>query len=265
MSRASLLTYAGSAPEIAALLVLARSAPLLVTSLTDEELLCLDGVGVRSVAPSPWLQTLSASERAVAGRVALRSLAARGFAAMSQEPSGDVVVTLPGDVAAVLAMRRAASTIVVAEQRTAEVHRTRVLYVQGEHGVLEEDVNPGGLHRFTVHSRQTALTALRVWCNPTRVPMPVDGPRRTATLPELADGGEVSRHLALALVVSVVGAVVGSSERAGEPAGRRLSVYAHPDHVEVGAPDPADSAVLVYDVVGEQALAARLAALIAAP
>jgi hypothetical protein len=72
------------------------------------------------------------------------------------------------------------------------------------------------------------------------------------------------RHLAQALVVSVVGAVVGAHEPGGEPLQGRSRVYAHPDHVAVGAPDAGDPAVMmVYEPVDEQSLAARLEALLA--
>ncbi len=227
-----LVSWREQAPAVAAVLRRGRDQPALVVSLTDEELLCLDGDRPPTAAPTPWLDGLSRHERTVAAKAALRSLAAHDHVLLVPEDGGDVRVTVPPALAAVLAMRRCASAVVVAEQRSGDLRRHRVLHVQGEHGVLEEDVNPGGLHRFTSCTLEAALTALRVWCDPAGAAGPVDEPVRSATLAELAAGGELAQHLAQAVVVTVVGAVTSGGGDAAPDA--RLSVYGFDSHVAVG-------------------------------
>jgi hypothetical protein len=259
----SLLTFEQTSPWIADLLDRARERRIRVIAFTDEELLALDGLDAEQVAPNLWLSTQPEQRHEFAAAVAMRGLVARGTAKLgTPTEDGRVVLALPQDASAALAMRRAASAVYICEQRTHDSTRARVLYLQGEHGVLEEDVNSGGLHTFSVSTAAEAFSALTAWCNPFGSPLTTNGAQRRAGLTELATGDEVARELGKATVVSVLAAV--SPAPSGTEATtqeHRLSVYAFDDHLEVGMPDADDPTEMVYRWVDEPALAAALAEL----
>jgi hypothetical protein len=258
----SLLTFERTSPWIADLLVRARERRIRVIALTDEELLALDGPDAEQVAPNLWLSTQPEHQHEFAAAVAMRGLVARGTAKLgTPTDDGRVVLALPQDASAALAMRRAASAIYVCEQRTHDSTRARVLYLQGEHGVLEEDVNSGGLHTFSVSPTAEAISALTAWCNPFSSPLIMDGAQRRVRLAELAAGGEVADELGRATAVSVLAAVSAASGTEATTQEHRLSVYTFDDHVEVGMADADDPTEMVYRWVDESTLAAALAEL----
>ena len=260
----SLLTFEQTSPWIADLLDRARERRIRVIAFTDEELLALDGLDADRVAPNLWLSTQPEHQHEFAAAVAMRGLVARGTAKLgTPTEEGRVVLALPQDASAALAMRRAASAVYICEQRTHDSTRARVLYLQGEHGVLEEDVNSGGLHTFSVSPATEAFSALTAWCNPFGSPLTTNGAQRRIRLDELAAGGEGAHELGRATVVSVVAAVSAATSGAeATTQDHRLSVYAFDDHLEVGVADADDPAEVVYRWVDESALAAALVGLI---
>ena len=237
---------------VRALLERAGHARIEVVSLTDEELALLDGPGADHVAPLPWFDTVPPEQRDTALAVAARNLVVRGLAlpAFPHESTGSVSVALPDDVHAVLAARRAASTVLIAQRRTAEASATRVLYVQGDDGVVEEHVTSGGLHTFTAGSPEAALRELTGFVDPdgaaTHDGIPVE-----LELSDVASGAVAAGPLAESRYVTVVW--VTTLGPAGEPVERRLSLYALPERLDIAEP-LADRAVLAVRAVGPGSL-----------
>ncbi len=252
-----------TAAAIAELRDRAEAGRVVVIALTDEEITALDGPETDQVAPRPWYDEQDEQTREAACVVALRGLAARGIALPSQvDSNGDVTMSLPDDVHAALAMRRAASVIVVAHQRLETGMQARVLYGQGRRLVLEEHVSGGGLHTFSVAPLDDVVGGLVALVDPEGRAGDADGPRRTLTLREVAAGQDGLGELGDTRCVTVLGKVVLGQD--GQPVEERVSVYALADRVEVADPRERDAqTILEVGAVSETTLRLRLEALLA--
>jgi len=256
MQTVSLVDFETASPTIATLLMSAADSREVVAAFTDEELVALDGLGEEQVAPALWLDTQPADRRELAATVAMRGLIARGLvAAIDDHQEADrVVLSMPDEVMATLAMRRSASSILIAEQQTDSGKRARVVYVHGDLGVLEEDVNPGGLHTLSVCPLAMALDRLAEWCDLTHVAGELDGAEQHIPLIDYSSGGEVPRTLDQAKVVTVVASVTEPSGPGAEPGQGRLTVYSFDDHVKVAHRVPERPDVLAVRDVGGPSL-----------
>lgn len=230
-----------------------------VVRLTDEELTVLEGSDVDQLAPRPWYSALADSERDLALAVALRGLVARGLAVPSavQSVSGDVTLAVTGDISAVLAARRAASAVLMAQRRTADASSFRALYLQGADVVVEEDVSPGGLHTLAVVRVDEALDRLVELVDPQHAAT-ADGPTVSIELADVAEGKTGAGPVDDARWVSVVSAVITV---AGQVVERQLSVYSLPDTVYVAHAREDEPVSDVYEV-GRRSLLGRLAGLL---
>ena len=235
---------------------------VVVIALTDEEISALDGPENAQVAPRPWYDDQDQETRDTACVVALRGLAARGIAVPSEwSASGTVSVSLPQDVHAALAMRHAASVIVVAHQQVETGMQARVLYGQGPRLVLEEHVTGGGLHTFSVMATEEAVERLMELVDPGGTAA-ADGGSRTLTLTEVAAGEGGLGELNDTRCVTILGKMsLGSG---GEPVEERVSVYALADRVELAEPLERDgTTVLEVAGVSSDTLRRRLGDLLA--
>jgi hypothetical protein len=259
------------ATAVASVIARAQRAPVPVVTLTDEELAALDGPRALPVAPQPWLEGQKVSGRMLACQVALRSLAARGIVlptGLDGGAGGDggaLAVALHQDLRAVLAMRRSALGIVLAQRRSGTERQSRMLYLH-EGGVLEEDISAAGLHSLTVLSPARAGERLTSFTDPARVAGEGRGGQlRTVALTEIATGAGIA-GLQGARYVTAVGRLAASSP-AGQHEEQRVTVYAHADRVVLA--EPAATAdgehSLALTDVSDQELRQRMAAFTGAP
>lgn len=237
MTTVSLAEFDSAAPWIAQLLTGAAEGRDEVAAFTDEELVALLGAGEEQIAPLLWLDQQPQAQHALAASVAMRGLIARGLVQRiddHQEPDR-LVLSIPDEVLAVLAMRRSASAILIAERQTNAGKHARVVYQHGELGVLEENVNRGGLHTFSVAPEQLALDALAELCDPdsTAEDAVADPELQEIALAEFAEGGKIPASLEDALAVTVIAAVTEPTVPGSEPKQDRLTVYCFADHVKV--------------------------------
>jgi hypothetical protein len=238
MTTITLADFDTAAPWIAELLTRAAEERDLVAAFTDEELVALLGVREEQIAPLIWLDQQPRERHEFAASVALRGLVARGLVQQledHQEP-GRLVLSIPDEVLAVLAMRRTASSILIAERQTNAGKHARVIYQQGELGVLEENINRGGLHTFSVCPERLALEDLAAMCDQDAVAGAdegIDPEEQQIRLADFAQGGEIPVALDKALAVTVIAAVTEPTVPGSEPGQDRLTVYAFADHVKV--------------------------------
>ena len=263
----SLVDPAGAPGEpveaaIAALVAEGATGPSEVAAFTDEELTALDGAR-EPVAARPWWESRPAAEQVTAVTVALRGLVARGLVIRldeHQDGQERLVLSLPDEVAAVLEMRRRAAAIVLAERRTAAGKHFRYLYLHGD-AALQESVNPGGLHTFTVLAGQASAADLACWCDPGAA-AGRDGAAEEVALSEIAAGRELPGMASEALATTVVIAIGPALRADGEPVQARLSVPARrarvvggssrwlPGHLTVREVSGATLAGLLRDLIG---------------
>lgn len=258
------------ATAVASVIARAQRAPVPVVTLTDEELAALDGPRALPVAPQPWLEGQKVSGRMLACQVALRSLAARGIVlptGLDGGAGGDagaLAVALHQDLRAVLAMRRSALGIVLAQRRSGTERQSRMLYLH-EGGVLEEDISAAGLHSLTVLSPARAGERLTSFTDPARVAGEGRGGKpRTVALTEIATAAGIS-GLQGARYVTAVGRLAASP--AGQNEEQRVTVYAHADRVVLAEPAATANGEhsLALTDVSDQELRQRMAAFAGAP
>jgi hypothetical protein len=233
--------------------------------LTDEEVVVLDGLQHPQIAPTPWLDAQEGADRALVGRVALRSLLARGLVAPgtgADDPGEGVSIEAVPEVTGPLVLRRTAQAIVSAERVTSGGRHWVFCYLHEDGAVLEEEVSRSGHHSFVVYALDHLGARLAPFLDPTRAavldgrerPLDADALRTTAaSVPELA---------------AAVSATTLSAVRAGSDELRTVTVYTGPEGAFVlrGSEHDAAGAPVAYSLaeVGPAALAALPGALVAA-
>lgn len=206
--------------SLAALLAQGREERFCALVLTDEELSVLTSEDGDQVAPFPWLAELPARHTEVARTVALRGLVARELVVPTDVDlvSGETDLGVDNMVLAVLGARRAASDIVVAQRRSDAASWFKAVYLQGEHGVIEEDVSPGGVHYFWFSSRERLAKYLMIFCDPLGAA-------------QGASAGTSSREVDLAAVAR------GEASLDAEGEARLITTVSTVDHADGGVAD----------------------------
>lgn len=151
----------------------------LIVSLSDEELLAIEGIQHRQLVPLPWAEKnlRSDEQRAIATATATRSLIARGLVTMdavkdprkADEPGpGDrIAPALRGTVVA----RRTSDWVVVAERTTSQGRASGLFYVfdiEGGRRVLFEVFDAQGMHLFFLLEFKDFAEQFWLWIDPAR-------------------------------------------------------------------------------------------------
>lgn len=233
-------TMRWSAADIAAAeQTLARSTAGEVThvvTLTDEEVTILDGLQNPQLVVLPWLDAQEGADRSLVGRVALRSLLARGLVVPTEEQAAgqadadgapQVQIEAVPEVTGPLVLRRTASAILSAERTTSLGKHWVYLYLHEDDRVLEEEVGPSGHHAFSVYPLAEVAGRVAVFADPAAKAV-LDGRSQTFTPDELAAQAPTLPELADAVAVTTLAGV-----RAGSDVLVQVSVYATPDGVYV--------------------------------
>lgn len=135
-------------------------------TLTDEEIVGLDGVQHEQIVALPWLSAQETSKEQLCA-VALRGLLAKELVYPvifegETEPSRLHAVE---EITGALTLRRSGDTVVSVERTVSTGRRWLYAYVHVE-GVLLEEVDEGGLHGFTVITRDQLPARLAGFVDP---------------------------------------------------------------------------------------------------
>ena len=222
--------------------------PARLLSLTDEQLLGLDGYARPRFAATPWLEDHPEPERQrFAASVALRTLiAAEQVGLVADAETGRQQWSAAGDLSGVLVLRRTAQTFLTGERTVhtlAGPQSHRLHYYLHPDGALEEEVTAFGVHHFTPVPIDRVPQRMTVLLDPDGIaaaPAQEDGgadggaPAVTVTTSALPTS-PVGARLAETRAASVLTAV-----RTADSAVRQVSVYVTDDEVLVIEPlDPA--------------------------
>lgn len=226
--------------------------PGLLLTLTDEQIAGLDGTGRAQFVAEPWLAEHAPAERSeqreLVARAGVRALlAAERIYEVIDPATGRPRLQAEPAIAGYLLLRRTAPTFTTAERTVQsdhgpEVHRLHH-YVHPD-GVLEEEVTPSGLHRFTPLREEQAAARLAVVLDREGAAGRGGGagaPEDQVLVreSELAGGHPLAARLAAARAL-----VVLTKVRADDGAVRQVSVAAGGDEVllmeaqDPTAPDP---------------------------
>jgi len=205
-----------------------------VFSLTDEEIVVLDGVQHAQLVTTPYLDGLTDAERDLAPRVALRSLVVRDLVSATREPDpadpdGEPAVGLTAveEITGPLVLRRTADAICTIERTTTLGKHWVYLYRHEGDVVLEEEVSVEGAHAFSVYPADVARARVADFLDPARSAV-LDTRARTLTREELTATAAQDPALASALDVSTIAGVVAGSDRV-----EVVTVYTTADAVHV--------------------------------
>ncbi|MCP2049035.1 UNVERIFIED_ORG: hypothetical protein J3D58_003107 [Paenarthrobacter nicotinovorans] len=145
----------------------AIGAPL--PTLTDEEVVALDGVQHEQLVALPWLSAQEANKDIMCA-VALRGLLAKElvYPVIFEGETAPSRLHATEEITGALTLRRSGSNVVSVERTVSTGKRWLYGYVHDE-GVLLEEVDEGGLHGFTVVTRDQLVPRLAEFVDPEHV------------------------------------------------------------------------------------------------
>ena len=240
-------TMRWSSSDIAAAQAVLDRAPAdettALVTLTDEEVVILDGLDNAQLVPTPWLDAQD-GDRSLLGRVALRSLLARGLVVPTGATDTELGIEATPDITGPLVLRRTARALLVAHRTTSLDTSWVYLYLHEDDVVLEEEIGTSGHHTFRVYPLGSMAERLAAYLDPAQVtgedgtPTTIDADdfaKRAPTLPGLADAQAVT---------------VLTAARAGEDHVRTVSVYTGPSavHLVQGSAEGTDTGPRTVDV-----------------
>lgn len=201
-----------------------------IVLLTDEEVMILDGLENEQLVPTPWLSSQEGVDKALVGRVALRSLLAREMAFPDEAADGSVKVRAHPGITGALVLRRAARAIVSLERTTTQGKQWVFAYLHEEDGVatvLEEEITGSGQHGFSVYPRAYLGERLQSFLDPTDAAL-MSGRTETLSAVELQEKAANMPQLNEAVAVSILTGIVKGRDQLVN-----MTVYAGPHGVHV--------------------------------
>ena len=211
----------------AAVLDSATDAGHELPTLTDEEILALDGPTRDQLVELPWIAS-EGIEREAAAAVALRGLLVKGIA-YPVHAEGDLAprrLEAGVEHTGLLALRRTAERLVRLERHVSTGRRWVYAYVH-DGGVLAEEVDESGLHSFRVFTATGIAGWLAGFVDPEGVAAS-DGP--TEVLDREQFEGQAGRRLADTRAATTVTALAAHGEDSS------LSIYTSSTAVTVLTP-----------------------------
>ncbi|WP_347109141.1 hypothetical protein AAHB33_00570 [Paenarthrobacter sp. S56] len=135
-------------------------------TLTDEEVVALDGVQHEQIVALPWLSAQDASRELMCA-IALRGLLAKElvYPVIFEGETEPTRLHATEDITGALTLRRSGKSVVSVERTVSTGKRWLYGYVH-EDGVLLEEVDEGGLHGFTAVSRDQLVPRLAQFVDP---------------------------------------------------------------------------------------------------
>ncbi|MBT2514956.1 hypothetical protein [Arthrobacter sp. ISL-30] len=142
----------------------AEGTPL--PTLTDEEVVALDGIQHEQIVALPWLSVQDAGKDIMCA-IALRGLLAKElvYPVIFEGETEPSRLHATEEITGALTLRRSGDTVVSIERTVSTGKRWLYAYVHLE-GVLLEEVDDGGLHGFTVITRAELASRLVAFVDP---------------------------------------------------------------------------------------------------
>lgn len=213
-----------------------------IVSLTDEELMALDGIEHDSLTPTPWVtgSAPGADARALVTAAAMRSMMSRGIVTSStvldprryeegsQEPARMVAVpALQGTVV----LRRTSDAVLIAERKTERGTAYSYFYlfhVEGGARVLWEAFDTAGFHVFFLLDGATLPEQLLAFVDPVSGVGASDGEIDEVPSAAFASSAAAARLAEARAVTTVL--VLDREDTAGPTA---FTLFSTPDALEL--------------------------------
>lgn len=135
-------------------------------TLTDEEIVALDGIEREQIVALPFLEEHK-EHIALAGNVALRSLLVKGlaFPVTAEGESEPTKLNANESITGVITLRRTGQRLISAERTTGSGKYWLYGYVHDD-VILEEEVNDAGIHAFSVYPVEQFAERLALLSDP---------------------------------------------------------------------------------------------------
>lgn len=232
-------------------LALSFEASEALPTLTDEEIVALDGIDRDQFVALPFLEKHE-ENKYLAATVALRSLISKGIAFPVIEKGNEEPTRLNATehVTGIMTLRRTAQRIVTG-QRTSDVGRHWLFTYVHDDVVLEEEVNDGGIHAFVVYPADRLAHRLSVLGDPRNV-AGSDGEPTVLNQAEFEDRG-------VSLLSESRAVTIYTGASGGPETFTNLTVYTGADSVQVlSATNQSGSAQFSIAEVSADTLTRRL-------
>lgn len=215
--------------------------PTEVITLTDEELVAIDGVQHPQPTDLPWVDANAGdgSRRALSAAVAMRSLMARGLILTSANDKPEAyqeggheplrLEALP-QLRGISVARRTADAFVLVHRRTSDGAATSYFYLfalDGKRRVLWETFDSSGMHIFHLVPEELLVDQIRVFLDPEGAAGESDGTPVEVAAADFPTSDEAKR-LADSRAVSTV-----AIARAQDESATGFSAFATPDSLVV--------------------------------
>ena len=211
--------------------------PKPLVTVTDAEILALDGPEMRRVTPLLGLgPTVSDQQRNLMVEEAANRLFSTGRADDGSPLGGDDLDTPEPTVRTVLRMRRSWLALLLVDQQMAIGRQWLTVYLRADRRAIAESVTPDGRHTFTALKRAAALDSVAQDLTPFPDAADEDGPHRTYSMSTWQQ--EAAGTLAASKVVTTV-IVKRHDGTMRHMDDQRFAVYNLADRTElfVGEPD----------------------------
>ncbi|GAA2863839.1 hypothetical protein [Paenarthrobacter ilicis] len=197
-------------------------------TLTDEEVVALDGVQHEQLVALPWLSAQDANKELMCA-IALRGLLAKElvYPVIFEGETEPTRLHATEDITGALTLRRSGSSVISVERTVSTGKRWLYGYLHDD-GALLEEIDEGGLHGFTVVTRDHLVSRVAAFVDP-------DNAAARDTDPAEYTEAQFEEHAASALAdTRAASNVVGFSADTDEfPT---VTVYTGPSGVSVLTP-----------------------------
>jgi len=197
-------------------------------TLTDEEVVALDGVQHEQLVALPWLSAQDANKELMCA-IALRGLLAKElvYPVIFEGETEPTRLHATEDITGALTLRRSGNSVISVERTVSTGKRWLYGYLHDD-GALLEEIDEGGLHGFTVVTRDHLVARVAAFVDP-------DNAASRDTDPAEYTEAQFEEHAATALAdTRAASNVVGFSADTDEfPT---VTVYTGPSGVSVLTP-----------------------------
>lgn len=179
-------------------------------TLTDEEIVALDGINHKQAVALPWLDT-HRDQLELACNVALRTLLSKGlvFPVSINDETVPSRLGAVEPIRGVMALRRLSQRVIIAELTKAENEKVWLYTYIHDETALQELVDSSGIHAFSICRTVDAAGTIMDLANAAGVDTP-DGPAETLTSAQFE--AKAAREFADVRGVTIVTAISSEQE-----------------------------------------------------
>lgn len=259
MNEATIDWAARDAKSAQVVLAMAPEQSDTLPTLTDEEIVALDGIDRDQFVALPFLSEHTDQRRLIC-TVALRSLMSKGLAVPVTDEGEDSPSRLDAaqEITGIMTLRRTGRRVISAERTAANGQFWLYGYLHGT-TVLEERVNDGGVHDFSIYPTAQLIERIAQLADPEGA---AAGNGQSREFTEAGFAAQAPQVLGDIRAVTVVTGIGVETEKLSNVTVYTGIAAVHCLHSGTESPDAAPAASVTIAPVSAETLRAGLAAVI---